>query len=367
MIPHEPLDDAITRAIGRVGGDKMKTATGRTRRAVLSSLAVPLGAAPLLARAQPRSERVTIRYGYLPVPTVPLYAAMAHNLFEQANVDLQLVKFTSGPAAFQAMQAGSIDAAQGGMGTYYMATTRGLDIRWVYTYGDYSPIEGLVVNKASKVRDFKDLKGKKVTYPNASSQHLAHLYALRRAGMNLGDIEIVPLAPPQGLAAVINGDVEAGWFWDPFVAQAMDKGATRIVINKELGAYDPFGFAMTTKFLSDAKHVDGVARMLRAMADGQKRFAAEPGPTLERIKTVTGIELPLAQQIIKGVEWYTLADQLDPGHPLSMADPANHAKGAAQVLKDRVEEPALWGQMITKRGDITAFLDNRPLKAALGK
>ncbi len=338
----------------------------RTLGAMLAAPAAGLVASPI-ARAQAKPERVTIRYGFLPVPTVPLYAAMAHDLFEKENVDVQLVKFTSGPAAFQALQAGSIDAAQGGIATYYMATTRGLDVRWVYTYGDYSPIEGLVVTKGSKVREFRELKGKKVTYPAGSTQHLAHLYALRRAGMGLNDIEIVPLAPPQGLAAVLNGDVEGGWFWDPFVSQAVQKGATRIVVNHALGAYDPFGFAMSTKFLSERRNVEGVGRMLRAMAEGQKRFAADPGPTMAKVRSVTGIDPALSEQIVKGVEWYTVQSQFDPAHPVSMADPANHTKGAGQVLKDRVEEPALWGKMIAKRGNITEYLDNRPIRIALGK
>jgi sulfonate transport system substrate-binding protein len=323
--------------------------------------------APALACAQDKGERVTIRYGYLPVPTMPLFAALAYDLLQDANIDLELIKFTSGPAAFQALQAGSIDAAQGGMTTYYMGTTRGLDVRWVYNYGDYSPIEGLVVPKGSKVRDFKELKGKRVTYPAGSTQHLAHLYALRRAGMGLTDIEVVPLQPPQGLAAVLNGDVDGGWFWDPFVAQAVDKGATRIIVNKELGAYDPFGFTMTTKFLSEKKNVEAVGRLLRALAAGQKRFASEQDRTLDKIKAVTGIDRPLATAIIKGVEWYSLEDQLKPDFAMSLLDPADHSKGAAAVLKDRVEEPALWGHMISKRGDITGYLDNRPLKFALGK
>jgi len=333
---------------------------------VAASLLV-LSLSPMLALAQGKPERVTIRYGYLPVPTVPLFAAIAHDLLEKENVDLQLIKFTSGPAAFQALQAGSIDAAQGGMTTYYMGTTRGLDIRWVYTYGDYSPIEGLVVPKGSKVRDFKELKGKKVTYPAGSTQNLAHLYALRRAGMAQTDIEVVPLQPPQGLAAVLNGDLDGGWFWDPFVSQAVEKGATRIVVNKELGAYDPFGFTMTTKFLSERKNVEGVGRLLRALAEGQKRFAADPEPTLEKIRAVTGIDRALTTAIIKGVEWYTIDDQLRPDFTFSLSDPADHTKGAAAILKDRVEEPALWGQMITRRGNITEFLDNRPLRSALGK
>lgn len=341
----------------------MQFSTLRRRKVLLAGLI----AAPAVGFAQSKPERITIRYGYLPVPTVPLFAAIAHDLLEKANVDLQLIKFTSGPAAFQALQAGSIDAAQGGMTTYYMGTTRGLDIRWVYNYGDYSPIEGLVVGKDSKVRDFKELKGKKITYPAGSTQHLAHLYALRRAGMAVGDVEVVPLQPPQGLAAVINGDVEGGWFWDPFVTQAMDKGARRIVINKELGAYDPFGMTMTTKFLSEQKNVEAAGRMLRAMAEGQKRFATDQEPTIEKIRSVTGIDRPLAAAIIKGVEWYTLEDHLKPDFAMNIVNPADHTKGAAFILKDRVEEPALWGKMIAKRGNITEYLDNRPAKYALGK
>ncbi|MBU6223505.1 MAG: NrtA/SsuA/CpmA family ABC transporter substrate-binding protein [Burkholderiales bacterium] len=336
-----------------------------TRRKVTSFAAVAaLGSLPWPATSQSKPDRLTIRYGYLPVPTVPLYAAIAHDLFEKENLDVQLVKFTSGPATFQAMQAGSVDAGQGGIGTYFMGTTRGLEIRWVYTYGDYSPIEGLVVKKGSAVRDFKDLKGKKVTYASGSSQHLAHLIALRKAGMNISDVDAVPLAPPQGLAAVLNGDVEAGWFWDPFVSQAIDKGATRIINNKELGALDPFGFAVTTKFLSDPKNVAGIGRMIRAMAEGQRRFAADPGPTMEKIRTITGIDDKLAQQIIKGVEWYEPQAQLDVRHPLSLAEPNNFGRGASQYLKDRVEDPAILAQLITKRGDIAAFIDNRPLNAA---
>jgi len=321
------------------------------------------GLVPSIASAQP----VVVRYGYLPVPTMPMFAAIAHDLLAKENVDLQLIKFTSGPAAFQALQSGSIDAAQGGMPTYYMGTTRGLDVRWVYTYGDYSPLEGLVVPKDSKIRDFKDLRGKRVAGPSGSMMQLAHLNALRKVGMAMKDIEFVPLQPPQGLAAVLNGDVDAAWFWDPFTSQAMEKGAIRIIINKELGAPDPFGIAMTTKFLADKRNVEGLGRMLRAFDEGQKRYARDPEPTLGAITKIAGIERPLSLQIIKGVDWSTVQSQVDPNGPFSLADPSNHTKGAAGILKEKVEDIALWGGMITKRGNITEFLDNRPVKAAAGQ
>ena len=341
------------------------------RRALLAlaALAPALAGAllPRPARAQGKPERITIRYGYLPVPTVPLFAGIAHQLFERENIDLQMIKFTSGPAAFQALQAGSIDAAQGGMPTYYMGTTRGLDVRWVYTYGDYSPIEGLVVAKGSTAKTFKDLKGKRVALPSGSMMHLAHLHELQREGMGIKDMEIVPLQPPQAVAAVAGGDVDAAWFWDPNLTQAIEKGATRIINNRQIGFLDPFGFAMTTKFLSERKNVEGVGRMLRVLAEGQKMYAKDPEPTLNAIKTIAGVERPLATQIIKGVEWYTLENQLEPDFLVSLADPANHAKGAAALLKSKVEGPAMWGKVIEKTGNITQFIDNRPARFALGK
>jgi len=295
---------------------------------------------------------------------VPIMLAVDKGYFKDQGLDVTYQVILASGDRLASVTAGSTAFSNLGRPAVIAAMARGDTSFYFFANIDDSPgNEGCWARPG--FTSFKDLKGKKVTYPSASSQHLAHLYALRRAGMAAADIEVVPLAPPQGLAAVINGDVEAGWFWDPFVSQAVEKGATRIINNKELGAYDPFGFAMTTKFLSEAKHVAGVGRMLRAMAEGQRRFASEPGPTMEKIKSITGIETALAQQIIKGVEWYTVPGQMDANHPLSMADPANLGKGAGQVLKDRVEELALAGQMITKRGNITEFLDNRALKLAL--
>jgi ABC-type nitrate/sulfonate/bicarbonate transport system substrate-binding protein len=329
--------------------------------------AAAVGLVPAAALAQAKPDKVTVRYGYLPVPTMPMFAAIAHDLLEKEGVDLQLIKFTSGPAAFQALQSGSIDAAQGGMFTYYMGTTRGLEVRWIYNYGDYGPLEGLVVPGDSKVRDYKEMRGKRVAAPSGSMMNLAHLYALRKNGMTLKDVEFVPLQPPQGLAAVVKGEVDGAWFWDPLLSQAMQKGAKRIINNKELGLPDPFGIAMTTKFLSEKRNVDALGRMLRAFAEGQRRYPKDPERTLSTIQKIAGIDRELSLQIIKGCDWFTVENHLDPEFLMSMANPTDTKKGAAAVILDRVEEPALWGGMITKRGNVAEYLDNRPVRLAAGK
>ena len=54
----------------------------RALGALLAAPAASLVATPL-ARAQPRGERVKIRYGYLPVPTPQLYAPILPDLCEK--------------------------------------------------------------------------------------------------------------------------------------------------------------------------------------------------------------------------------------------------------------------------------------------
>jgi ABC-type nitrate/sulfonate/bicarbonate transport system substrate-binding protein len=313
-----------------------------------------------------QSQRVTIRYGYLPVPVMPLFSAQAAGLIEKAGIDLQLIKFTSGPATFQALQSGSIDLAQGAMPAYFMGTTRGLNARWVYSYGDYGPLEGLVVPSGSSVKEFKDLKGHKVALPPGTILQLGHLYSLREASMQPDDVQVVPLQPPQALAALLKKDVDAAWLWDPFISNAVEKGGRVIVTNKSLGLPDPFGLAANSKWLQDPKNVEALGRLFRTFDEGQRLYAKDKEPVLAEIKSVTGVDRETSLKLINGTDWYSVADQLSPNSPASMADPTNQSTGAGALLH-KVEETALWGKMIEKRGNISEFLDNRPAKAAQPK
>lgn len=333
--------------------------------AVLLAFCISAFTPPLYAQS-PR-ERVTIRYGYLPIPVMPLFSARVYKLLEQEGIDLQLIKFTSGPAEFQALQSGSIDTAQGSLPAFYMGYTRGLDAKWIYSFGNYGPLEALVIPKGSAVRDLKDLRGKKVTAPSGTILNLAHLYSLNRAGLTTEDVQFVPLQPPQAMAAILNGDVDAAWLWEPFISNVVEKGGRVIASNKTLGLLSPFGIAANSKWLQDKRNVDALGRMLHAFDEGQRRFLKEREPTLAEIKAVTGIERDLSTKIIDGIEWYTVADQLDAGSPISLANPTDLQSGASFLLKDKYEETALKAKMIEKRGDIPGFIDNRPARAAIGK
>ncbi len=313
---------------------------------------------------QAKPAKAVIRFGYLPIPNVPLFSAKVYDLFEKEGVDVRLVKFTSGPAQFDALQSGSVDTAWGAMSAFYMGTVKGLNAVWVYTAGDYNRLQGLVVPKGSTAKDIRDLQGKKVATTPGSTSYLAHLLALKAAGMTPQDVQFLPLQPPQQLAAIVNANVDGAWMWEPFIAPAVKDGARWIVRDADVGSTTSFGMAANSKWAKD--NTEALGRLLRAFAEGQRRFAKDREPTLKEIKTSAGIERDLAIRLIEGTVWYTLEDQLDPKSPVSMAEPGNLQQGLGKQLKE-IQEIALWGKVIEKPGDIAGFIERRPAKFALSR
>ncbi|WP_372572292.1 ABC transporter substrate-binding protein [Ruegeria jejuensis] len=301
-----------------------------------------------------------IRYGYLPIPLMPLFAAEAHGLFEKHGVDVELIKFTSGPAEFQSLQAGSIDLAQGALAAFYMASSRGLDAKWVYTFGDAGPIEGFVLAEGTNIESYADLKGKKISAPSGSILHLYHVSQALDAGLEVSDIEFISLPPPQAVPAVENGNVDASWFWEPFITISSEKGAKEMYRARDVGLSDFFGIAASGKWLDDEANQAALARMLNAMEEGVAMYEQDPAPTLAKVEEFTGIKQDLATRIIDGIDWASLAKQTEADSPFNMTTEGAGAHAQLQWVQDR----ALAAELMDKPGDLDNFLDSRAVSQA---
>ena len=105
---------------------------GPGRRAVLLTAAGL--AAPRLARAAPGP--VSLRVAYIPILGMSqLFVIEAEGWAAQAGLDLQLTRFSSGPAMVQALASGSYDVAYVGIGPAMVARAAGLDLKVVAANG----------------------------------------------------------------------------------------------------------------------------------------------------------------------------------------------------------------------------------------
>jgi len=253
----------------------------------------------------------TVNVGMQPIVNGPIYIAIKERYFEKLGLNLNLIKFTSGPAQFAAIAGGQIDLAWGGMGAFLLAKANGQDLNFFAVFMDYNPLEGIAVPAGSPVKSVKDLTGKKVALVQGSDAHYGMLKALRANHTDKDALQILGMAPPQQVAALESKDVDAIFSWEPFLTPLTQKGASVIFRNSELDPGPAFlGWAGKKEWL-EANH-DTVVKILKGWNLGLKKMREDPELAIRYSMEWAGINEAQARAIQKQLVYYDATAAIDP-------------------------------------------------------
>lgn len=270
---------------------------------------------PIQARAQ-ALQRVNV--GMQPIVNGPIYIAAKEGYFKELGLDVNIVKFTSGPAQFAALAGGQIDLAWGGMGAFLLAKANGQDLNFIAVFMDYNPLEALVVPASSKATSIKDLAGKKVGLVTGSDAHYGMVRAMQASGMAPGSITMLGMAPPQQISALGSGDIDAVYLWEPFLTPLYEKGARPLLKLSDLNPGSAFlGWAGKRAWLES--HPDIVAKLLKGWNMGLARMRKDPDLAIRYTLEFTGMQEAQARAIIKGLGHFDATAALDPKSPVYWA------------------------------------------------
>jgi sulfonate transport system substrate-binding protein len=187
-----------------------------------------LGAAP--ARAESAASQ-TLRIGYQKYGTLTLLKArgtLDQRLAAQ-GIKLQWTEFPAGPQLLEALNVGSIDFGTVGEAPPIFAQAAGADLVYVANQPAAPSAEAIVVAKDSPLKSVAELKGKRVALNKGSNVHYLLVQALKKAGLQLTDIQSVYLPPADARAAFQRGAVDAWVIWDPFLAAAQKQLGARVL------------------------------------------------------------------------------------------------------------------------------------------
>lgn len=152
---------------------------------------------------------------------------------DELGVEVNIIKFDSGKDINSAIASGSIDIGQEGSSPAALAISSDLDIE-VFWIGDIiGKAETLVAKNDSGISSLKDLKGKKVATPFASTAHYSLLNALELEGVDANEVTILDLQPDDIFAAWTRGDLDAAYVWYPVLGNLLKDG-TAITDSAEL-------------------------------------------------------------------------------------------------------------------------------------
>ena len=139
---------------------------------------------------------------------------------------VQVVHFNSGKDIISALASNTIDIGEAGTAPAALAISNNLDIKIIFVGDVIGAAETLVVKKDSGIAGIKDLAGKKIATPFASTAHYSLLNALKLEGVSESDVKLLDLKPDDILSAWQRGDIDGAYIWHPVLDRLLEDGKT---------------------------------------------------------------------------------------------------------------------------------------------
>ena len=186
---------------------------------------------------------------------------MAKGYYKDVGIKIENVQFNTGQEMINQLAAGQLDVGATVTAAGLLnAMSRDIPMKVVADKGINVPGKGyyrLVIRKdlASVIKDYKDLKGRRIAIVGtASLDEIALVRVLEKGGLSTKDIDLqVIRAFPDMLVSLANKSIDAAMVIEPFVTQ----GIAKDIIDpwKDPSEYDPdaqtaflvFGTSMTTR------------------------------------------------------------------------------------------------------------------------
>jgi len=228
-------------------------------------------------------SRTRIRVGYLHTLAVDAQIWLCDHLgaWARNGLEPQFKEYKTGLELFNAMAAGDIQMlATGAVISNFPA--RGQGKMFLVNSVEYATAQ-LWVREDAGIKQFSDLRGKRVATTEGTTAHVFLDNALRENGLDFREIELQNQRMPEAVDSFISGRVPAVVLWVPFNIAVREKlpQAKKLL---DAGAYYPGaaivgGWATTNAYLANNREV--LARVIRAWIEGNDMIIARTNEALE--------------------------------------------------------------------------------------
>jgi len=214
---------------------------------------------------------------------------------------VEWLEFAAGPQQLEALNTGNLDIAHTAESPPIFIQAAGAPLVYLVTTPKNGRTISLLVPTNSNVKNFTDLKGKKVAFQKASIGHYLFVKAIEKEGLKLNDIESVFLPPPDANVAFSQGKVDAWFIWEPFVTRAVQKNVGRVLLDGgELR--DTRNFYSTNRQFYKA-HPEAIKIFLEELQKAENWAKNNPQEMAQMLAPVTQLDAPTLAEMHKKYEW----------------------------------------------------------------
>jgi len=287
-------------------------------------------------------EEITIAY-FLEWPMPFQYAKVNGTYDEALGVRVNWVSFDAGTAMSAAMASGDVHmSVSQGVPPFVVATSAGQDLQIVDVAVSYADNDNCVVASGLEIDQDTagDLAGKKVAVPLGTAAHYGFLRQMDHFGIDLASLEIVDMAPPDGAAAIANGQVDMACGWGGSLRRMKEFGNV-LLTGAEKEALGILVFDVTSAPASFvAENPDLVAAFLRVTAEANAAWNDGSGveDMLPVIAMDAGMDIDATRETLATFVFPSVEDQLSDAW--LGANAPSFMKGVADVFVESGSIPS---------------------------
>ena len=205
------------------------------RPLVLATILAALLTGPAAAQSgnapAPLNPPVALKVGVIgALSDAGIYIAYEKGYFKDEGLDVELFGYKAAPQILPALAASQVQVS--GSATtpaLFNAARRGIALKIVADKGQVSKGFGWAAlairsDLTGQIKEFKDLKGRKIAVPGKGVSSAMELgKALELGGVSPTDVELLELGLPDMVAGLANKAIDAATLLEPFVAIAVAK------------------------------------------------------------------------------------------------------------------------------------------------
>lgn len=240
----------------------------------------------------------------------PAKVAQADGVYDRSiGQKLDWRQFNSGAEVLTALASGSVDIALIGSSPLGAAVANNLPVEVFLVATDLKSAEALVVRNGSGIRQPKDLIGKKIAVPFASTAHYSLLGALQHWNIQTRQVKLLNLKPAEINAAWRRGDIDAAFVWSPALANIKKTGKV-LTDAGQVGQWGSPTFEVWVTRRDFAQQHPEVLKKFSAVTlnyyaaynRNKAQWVAQAG-NIQKISKITGVEPQDVAGLLAGAEY----------------------------------------------------------------
>lgn len=276
------------------------------QRSIFAILLMALSLVVPSLSAADDAEPVTLKVGYMPIlPVAPLFVMEGKGWTKDAGLNLELTRFSSGPAMVQALASGELDVMNFGIGPAMVARAKGVPIKVIASsvreqigllargdladyFDQYAPAEAIARFTKEQGR-----KPKIATFPSGSVPDTVLRYWLtKQIGVDTSAVDIVAMGASRVQQSLLAGAVDAASTLEPIltVVQQRDPSARVIARGSEMLPHQP-GAVLAVRESVISKHPEAIRKLVELHIRAAKLLNDSPEQAAPYVREFVGKRL----------------------------------------------------------------------------